>query len=138
MRGAAEELSRTWQPVILHLEGAESGEALQYAVTGFEVSPGDGKCFLKVDDVPAGIYSLRVVDFHTGDMVLQQDRVVVPSEEAATRPPSPAEAEGQIGAGPMVARQINTFSLDVTVDTPYRLEQSATLLPVVVLLKDVP
>jgi hypothetical protein len=137
LRSTAEDLSRTWQPVILYLEGAESGETLRYAVTGFEVSPGDGKCFLKVDDVPVGTYSLRVVDFHTDDTVLQQDRVVVPSEEAATRPPGPASA-GRMDTGPMVARQINTFSLDVTVDAPYRLEQSAALLPVIVLLKDIP
>ncbi len=137
LRATAEELRRAWQPVIVQLESVESGETLRYAVTDYEVSAEHGGCFLKVEDVPLGIYSLTVIDFHTGDVVLRRDRVAVPGEEVqATRPPDLMAAREAAG-GAIVPRQINTYGMDVTVDAPYRLERSATLLPVIILFKDV-
>lgn len=143
----ADDLHRTWQPVIVQLESVESGESHRYTVTDYETSAEGGEGFLKVDDVPAGIYSLRVVDFHTHDTVFQQDRVVVPGEAVDVGPRTdipatrgiaakPAAAK-EIAEGSMVAKQINTLTMDVTADAPYRLERSATLLPFIILFKDI-
>ncbi len=121
------EIGRFWRPVILELKRKGTKKVLRLPVEDCgKLREDGGRCYIEIQDLPEGMYTLNVFDIETGLAIvtrtgieLHEDMVECGFERRAT------------------ARQPNTPAMDLVVDAPYRLQKSYPYVPVIVYLKDI-
>ena len=129
--GHKKDLSAFWVPVVFELKRVGSRQPLRFVVENLDRNVKDEKdrrmSFFKIPSLPAGRYSLSVLEFHTGHPIIRGKRLELKGKEV----------EFGLVKNYRAPKQPNTFGMDLVADAPYRVEGSYPYLPVVVFIQDV-
>jgi len=129
--GTKKDLQPYWVPVVFELRPEGPGKPLRFAVEDLDQDVQDEKdkrmSFFKIPNLPAGRYTLSLLEFHTGHPITQGKPVELTGEDV----------EYGLVDDYRTLRQPNTYGMDLVADAPFRIEKSHPYLPVVVYIKDV-
>jgi len=129
--GRKKDLRPYWVPVVFELKRVGSRKPLRFAVKNLGRDVKDEKdrrmSYFKIPNLPAGRYTLSILEFHTGHPIVRGKRLELKGKEV----------EFGLVKNYRAARQPNTFGMDLVADAPYRIEGTYPYLPVVVFIQDV-
>jgi len=129
--GQKKDLRAFWIPVVFELKRVGSKKPLRFLVENLDRNVKDEKgrrvSFFRIPDVPAGRYTLSILEFHTGHPIIRGKRLELKGKEV----------EFGLVKDYRAPKQPNTFGMDLVADAPYRVEGTYPFLPVVVFIQDV-
>lgn len=129
--GQKKDLRAFWVPVVFELRKVGARKPLQFLAENLDRNVKDEKdrrmSYFKIPNLPAGRYTLSILEFHTGHPIIRGKRLDLKGKEV----------EFGLVKDYRAAKQPNTFGMDLVADAPYRIEGSYPYLPVVVFIQDV-
>jgi hypothetical protein len=155
--GSKRDIKPFLSPVIFELQPGKGGKPRRFVLESVEKQIEDGPrrrtCFFEIPKLQPGAYTLNVLNFRTGQPILQEPDLMLKgreveysfgsryrpryasSLEAGFKSKPGARSKGM--AKPSAVRAPNTYAMDLIADAPYRLEKRYPYLPILIYFKDI-